>query len=348
MLRLSSLGDVVLSSSFLRSLQALFPEAAIDFVVRSDLQVVAQALPAVTRVVPVARHSSLRELLRQARQLAATQYDHVFDLHRSLRSRILVLHLRHRLRGGFDKQSLARWLLIHTHRDYYAKLGGTRTMRQRMLQPLERMGLQPTLLPTQLLLSPAAQMAAQKHLTEDAAADADSTLQWIALAPGALWPSKQWPREHYLALAEQLLEKASHRLVLVGGERERQLCEAIAVALPSPVQNLAGQLDILQTAAILQRCRFAVVNDSGLLHIAEAVGCPVVALFGPTSPRFGYAPHLPSSQLLYRPPDCSPCSKNGSRPCHRPTQECMLRIDTAEVLQATERVVEPEHTAPQR
>ena len=143
-------------------------------------------------------------------------------------------------------------------------------------------------------------------------------------------------------LAQQLLRDESKNLVLVGGERERQLCATIAAALPARLVNVAGQIDLLQTAAILQRSQYAVVNDSGLLHVAEAVGCPVVALFGPTSPRFGYAPQLPSSRLLYEPPPCSPCSKNGSRPCHRPTHECMLQIATAEVLAATVQLTEYE------
>jgi ADP-heptose:LPS heptosyltransferase len=159
-------------------------------------------------------------------------------------------------------------------------------------------------------------------------------LLWIALAPGALWPSKQWPAERFAAVGRQLLRQTHHALLLVGGERERAISAAIAALLPERSASLTGELDILQTAAILQQCRLTITNDSGLLHVAEAVGCPVVALFGPTTPRFGYAPHLPASHLLRQPPPCSPCSKNGSRPCHRPTHECMLAITTQEVVEA--------------
>jgi len=327
-LRLSSLGDVVLTSSFLRSVHQLFPQAAIDFVVRDDLQEVAQALPSVSNVIPVPRKSSLWALLRLAKELAATEYDHVFDLHRSLRSRILVRHMHQQLRGGFDKQSLARWLLIQTHRDYYAHLGGTKTLRERMLQPLQRMGLQPTLHPSRLVLPASAREQAQQLMNPTN----ERQSAWIALAPGALWASKQWPSSRYRELAEQLLAKETHRLILVGGSREQELCAGIAAGLSPRVLNVAGQLDIPQTAAVLQRCQYAVVNDSGLSHIAEAVGCPVLALFGPTSPRFGYAPQLPTSRFLYKSPECSPCSKNGARPCHRPTHECMLQIEISEVL----------------
>jgi ADP-heptose:LPS heptosyltransferase len=81
-----------------------------------------------------------------------------------------------------------------------------------------------------------------------------------------------------------------------------------------------------------------ITNDSGLLHMAEAVGRPVLAFMGPTSPAFGYAPYRPDSRLLYHPPRCSPCSKNGSRPCHRPTHECMINITVPEAVEAAEAV----------
>ena len=78
--------------------------------------------------------------------------------------------------------------------------------------------------------------------------------------------------------------------------------------------------------ALKQPTALVVANDSGLLHVGEAVGRPGLALFGPTAPQFGYTPYRAASRLLREPPRCSPCSKNGSRPCSRPTHECMENI----------------------
>ena len=331
-LRLSSLGDVVLCSSFLRSLRDAFPAAQISFVVRADLADVAAALPGVTHVHAVDRDTGIGGLLRLATELANNGYSHVFDVHRSMRSRLLVHRMRHLQRPGFAKQSVARWFLIHLHRDLYARFGGARSLRQRMLQPLETMGLHPRLYPTQLMLSAQLKEEARRRLQNLA----DPDTQWIALAPGALWPSKEWPTDRFLAVAQQLLRVPQRRLLVVGGARERVMGTRLAEALAQRAVSVSGETNLLQTAALLQLCRLTITNDSGLLHVAEAVGCPVVALFGPTSPRFGYAPHLDESQLLYEPPRCSPCSKNGSRPCHRPTHECMLAIDSTRVLNAVE------------
>ncbi len=99
-------------------------------------------------------------------------------------------------------------------------------------------------------------------------------------------------------------------------------------------------VNLLGTAAVLQACAVVLTHDSGLLHVAEAVGRPVVALFGPTVPQFGYAPYLPHSLLLQSRPPCSPCSKNGSRPCRRPTHECMDNLTVDAVRAAVDAVLQ--------
>src|SRR6188474_2485387 len=137
-LRLSSLGDVVLCSSFLQSLGEHFPGARITFVVREDLAALASALPGVSRVVAVRRRAGAAALLALAARLAREPYAHVFDVHGSVRSRLLTLGLRRRSRRGFDKQALPRWLLVHAHRDLYARWGGVRSLRERTLLPLRR------------------------------------------------------------------------------------------------------------------------------------------------------------------------------------------------------------------
>jgi hypothetical protein len=109
-LRLSSLGDVVLTSSFLQSLDDHFPGAPVTYVVREDLGMVAAALPGVQRLVAVPRGLGAAGLLDLGRQLRRDGYAHAFDLHRSLRTRWIGAALRERLRPGFHKQELARFV----------------------------------------------------------------------------------------------------------------------------------------------------------------------------------------------------------------------------------------------
>ena len=99
--------------------------------------------------------------------------------------------------------------------------------------------------------------------------------------------------------------------------------------------ELVRDRSLVETARSLAGCRAVVTNDSGLMHLAEAVGTPTVALFGPTVQAFGYAPHLAGSTVLEEPDlECRPCSRNGKRPCHRGDLACLERIDPDRVWQA--------------
>lgn len=336
-LRLSSLGDVVLSSTFLQACAARFPDAGITYVVRDDLVEVAAALPGVTRVVGVPRRLGGLGLLRLAARLGRTRYAHVFDLHHSLRSRLLVLGLLGRRRRGFGKQSLPRWALVHLHRDWYERFGGALPLRLRMLEPLRQLGGPLPIHATRLRVPEASRLAVGRRLR---AAGVRPEQVLVGLAPGARWPSKCWPASRFAALVERLAVAPERRFLLLGGAAERAVGDVAARGAPGQCLDLTGRLDLLETAAALERCTLLVANDSGLVHVAEAVGRPVVALFGPTAPQFGYEPYRPQSRLLRRPPPCSPCSKNGSRPCWRPTHECMENLTLDEVQAAAETLLQ--------
>ena len=340
-LRLSSLGDVILCSSFLRSLHEHFPEASIDFVVRQDLEPVAAMLPRVERIIAIGRDSSLAALLGRSGELAARNYEHVFDLHQSMRSRLLVSRMRGRVRPGFGKQLLPRWALVHLHRDWYGRFGGARSLRERMLEPLRQLGLPARLQPTELRVPEGARREAATLLERSV----PSASRWIGVVPGARWPSKRWTG--FAELVPALASDAGSAFAVLGSQEDAPLASAVARAAGSRAVSLAGRLDLAGTAAVLALCDLVITNDSGLLHMAEAVGRPVLAFFGSTSPAFGYAPYRPESRFLYHPPRCSPCSKNGSRPCHRPTHECMHDITVGEAAEAV-RHMQPGVEAPTR
>ena len=113
----------------------------------------------------------------------------------------------------------------------------------------------------------------------------------------------------------------------------------MTAALGEHVSDIAGQTSLMETAAVLRRARAFIGNDSGLMHLAEAVGVPVIGLFGPTVDAFGYFPALEGSKVIERELDCRPCSRNGSRPCPRGTQECLIDIPVDAAEQAFDDLV---------
>lgn len=153
----------------------------------------------------------------------------------------------------------------------------------------------------------------------------------IALAPGAVGPSKRWPSASYADLARRLVEDG-HRVWVIGGAGERELAAEITQAAPDEMVDLTGP-DLRTAILALAAVDGAVSNDSGLLHVAAALDTPTVGIFGPTSPHH-WAPLNPLAAVIETPNalDCRPCHKPVCRPGHH---LCMRGIAVEQVLAAT-------------
>jgi heptosyltransferase II len=152
----------------------------------------------------------------------------------------------------------------------------------------------------------------------------------VALAPGAVGPSKRWPAGSYAELGRRLSAEG-HRVWVVGGPGEQALAAEIAAAVPGEIRDLTGpdlRNAILASAAV----DVAVSNDSGLLHVAAALGTPAIGIFGPTSPA-QWAPLNPLAAVIEAPTAlaCRPCHQPVCRPGHH---LCMRDIVVEQVLAA--------------
>jgi heptosyltransferase-2 len=159
----------------------------------------------------------------------------------------------------------------------------------------------------------------------------------IALAPGAVGPSKRWPASSYADLGRRLIAEG-HRVWVVGGPSERALAAEIAAAAPEGIRDLTGP-DLRDAILALAAADVAVSNDSGLLHVAAALDTPAIGIFGPTSPLH-WAPLNPLAAVIETPNEL-PC-----RPCHQPVCRlghhlCMRDIGVEQVMAATRAAIAP-------
>jgi heptosyltransferase-2 len=157
----------------------------------------------------------------------------------------------------------------------------------------------------------------------------------IALAPGAVGPSKRWPVEYFADLAKSLAA-TGHQAWVLGGPNERTIAAEIVGAAGPGARDLTSN-DLRNAILALKLVRAAVSNDSGLIHVAAAMGTPTIGIFGPTSP-WHWAPLNPLAAVIEAETDV-PC-----RPCHKPTcrmvhHRCMRDIGTATVLAAVRRTL---------
>ncbi|MCX6130422.1 MAG: glycosyltransferase family 9 protein [Proteobacteria bacterium] len=167
---------------------------------------------------------------------------------------------------------------------------------------------------------------------------------WLAIAPGAAHEAKKAPLSLLRDTVELLnqnirldpeLREQSIGLVFVGNEKDRESALGILDALdwPGPLLNLAGKLSLWETALALKEVDGLLCNDSGLLHIAEAVGVPVAAWFGPTVESFGFAPWRRESKVFSALLGCRPCSKHGQLDCRYGDKLCFSSIQPAPVVE---------------
>jgi heptosyltransferase-2 len=151
-----------------------------------------------------------------------------------------------------------------------------------------------------------------------------STGKIIAIAPGSNWFTKRWPEKYYEDLVKTLSE-SNYGIVFIGSNEERELCEKI-----KPLQksiNIAGELSLLESAAVVKLCDLMICNDSGALHLADAMQTDVLAFFGPTVKSIGYYPFRDNDKVLEVDLDCRPCSSHGTNTCPLGHHNCMKFIE---------------------
>ena len=150
----------------------------------------------------------------------------------------------------------------------------------------------------------------------------------VALCPGSTNSrAKRWPAARFAAVADMLAEKTGAEDVLVGAAEELDISQEVARHMRARPVVLTGRTDLAQTAAVLKASDLLVTNDTGPAHIAAAVGCPVVVVFGPTNP-VTTRPFSASAEVVRRPPDCAPCMLRDCPIDHR----CMTAVTPEEVF----------------
>jgi heptosyltransferase I len=161
----------------------------------------------------------------------------------------------------------------------------------------------------------------------------------IALQPGARWPNKRWPVEHFAELVRALAQKFPDlRFAILGGPDDQLLGEIISQTLPARCLNLIGQTSLPEMVEWLRRCDLLVTNDTGPMHAAAALGTPLVALFGPTEPR-RTGPYGQLENVLHLDLPCSPCLKPGCS--YAKPEECLRALPPALVCARVQTLLPP-------
>jgi heptosyltransferase-2 len=312
------LGDVVLTTPLLTALADKF--GPVDVVVTPGAAELLEGHPAVREVLRYdkkGRDAGLAGLRRLGAELRMRRYARAYLPHRSWRSAALALLARVPERAGFADSPAA---ITYTTRVTRAPTGH----EVERLLALAGRRTRPAP-PVSLALTTEDEAAADRWLAARGIAPG-----FTAIAPGSIWGTKRWPS--YPALAAAL----EGSLVVVGGEGDTALADEVVAAAPGRAWSAAGLLSLRASAALIERARVLVTNDSAPLHLATAVGTPLVAIFGPTVPEQGFGPRGSRSLALgHAGLACRPCSAHGPRVCPLGHHRCMRELPVETVAEAT-------------
>jgi 3-deoxy-D-manno-octulosonic-acid transferase/heptosyltransferase-1 len=337
----SAIGDVIHTLPSLWSLRAHFPQAQITWLVEesaADLVIGHQAL---NRVLVVRRKSWLRDLrsgrisralsgfLGFVRELRDTRYDLVIDFQGLLKSALWVLLARGSRKAGFGAgmEHAEYSYLVLNERVPAADMN--RHAIERSLLLLKGLGVPAADLRYDIPVSPQHAFEAAALLRACGVNDED---RMIAMNPMARWPTKLWDAQSFAALADRL-EAEGLCVVFTGGAQDGPALDEIGRHMTRRHRRLDGKTNLNQLAALYRRAQVVVTTDSGPMHLAVAVGTPVVALFGPTAPwRTG--PYGPNHAVLRLDLTCSPCFKKQCVTTAYEERACMKRLTVDHVAQA--------------
>lgn len=317
LIRLSSIGDVIISTAVVDWIARSMPLAEIHFVTNTQFACLIEGQPHLRQVWKYDRAAPESCIA----ELKAESFDYVIDLHQNRRSRAIVSALGSARTIGFDKINLKKWLYVQFRRP---------------------------MLPAKHLLHRYAEALAPLNIRMGGGARfyfPENYVPGVPLPPaggaviaiGANHKTKQMPFSLLIQII-WLLQKEGMRVSLIGGKDEIELAQGLAAAATG-VNNLCGKLSLLQSAELINSAGVIIAGDTGMTHLAAALDKPLVVVWGNTVPAFGMYPYYPAGagnsaiwfeiNQLY----CRPCSKLGHSDCPLGHFDCM-KHDAAAIAQA--------------
>ncbi len=317
-IRLSSIGDLVLTTPILRQLKAAFCDATIDALTKPAYSAILQSNPALSAIFTTENFKP------------ETRYDLVVDLQNNFTSR--KYHRFGEKVVKYRKENWKKWLLVHFKVNLYQ---GYKSVVGRYAKHLAPFGVRLDEKGCEMFLSDEERDFGKKHRTAE--------MPVLAVCFGAKHVTKRFPPERFASVLNHLLEKRAVEVWLLGGKEDAWFGETIldGVKRKDRVKNFSGKHTLRETASLIASADAVLSNDTGLMHIAAAFQKPIVVIFGSSVKEFGFLPYkTPFALLEVEGLSCRPCSHIGRNRCPKSHFKCMMEIPESRVVSAVETALE--------
>jgi heptosyltransferase-1 len=335
LIKLSAIGDVVHSLPLLEVLRKNFPEARIDWLVEEEASQIVEGHRDLDRAILSRRKSwqkrflmpgqkvmVLREIRQFLQDLRSTSYDLVIDLQGLFKSGLLTGLSRGRRKIGFTGGAKEGSYLFLTEKPYFFDYN--KHALDRYLTVAEYLDCSLDSWKGDIPIRSSDRQAVE-HFLREHSLDGEVL---VAINPVAKWDTKLWEEERFAFLADRLQEELSCKVIFTGSREDRPVIARIIERMGTTPLDLTGRTGLKELACLYSQCKFVISTDTGPMHIAAAVGTPVLALFGPTAPwRTG--PYGKGHRVIREEIPCSPCFK---KKCFE--QICMRGISVDRVFES--------------
>lgn len=344
------IGDVILATSLIESVNKKYPSAKIDFLLRKGNENLLEQHPLLNEVLIWDKKNKYKSLFKLLKKIRTSQYDAVLNLQRFGATGLLTAFSKAKIKAGFKKNPFS-WAFTHKYEHIITTDPNSPHEIERNSKVLESVGIDDIKKP-KLYPSDADKEKVKEFIQND----------FICIAPTSVWFTKQYPLEKWIDFIEKLLLKEENNKLLppnfeihlLGAPSDRENCQKIIDqvnkglenkliqnSLKFKVNNLAGKLSLMQSAALMQHTKLVLANDSAPLHLASATNAPVCAVFCSTVPAFGFTPLSERSFIIETEEklDCRPCGLHGYKSCPKGHFECAESIRTEQILETVEKIM---------
>lgn len=315
-IRLSSLGDIILTTPFIRDIKKTYPDINIDFILKSEYKSVLLHNPYIRNIM---EYNGDDNNINGLNEILKNKYDLIIDLQNNLRSKKLCKSVKVPI-VKFKKYWFKKLLLVKFKINKMKNLPG---ITERYSQTVE-----------DILLD---DKGPEIFLPEETTSLLSSDQKYIGFCPGSKHITKMWPINNYIILGNYLAN-LGYTIVLFGGKEDKEICKYMSIYLKKCI-NLTNDNDLYQTLTDIKKCEFIVCNDSGMMHAATSMSKPVISLFGSTVKEFGFAPYKTKSIIVEAEElKCRPCTHIGRDKCPKKHFNCMKLLTPEMVMDVVKKL----------
>jgi heptosyltransferase-2 len=323
-IRLSSIGDILLSTPFIRQVRETYPKAKIDFIVKNIYKDLLNFNPHINKLYSLKLNEGRKELNELKTILREKSYNVVFDLHNNLRSNYLKRGIHAERTYSIKKEKIKQTLLVRLKINLY---DSETPIPDKYLSAAKDYDVVDDGNGLELFWNKNTIDTAQKKAIS---MGLDLNNRFICFAPGAGFFTKRWPEEKFDNLVDLIKKDHKIQIVILGDDKDREIGSLLKKQ--KNTIDSSGKLSLLETAYIISKGIMILTNDSGLMHMATAVKTPVVAIFGSTVKELGFFPYRAESLVVENSGlSCRPCSHIGRNTCPKDHFKCMMEITPEQV-----------------